>query len=140
MSWRNGWYVVPIETTWRDLDAIGHVNNAVYFSYFETARTKYWFDMNGRVGTRDLDFIVAHAQCDFRSQLSLAEKIDVCVKIAEMRTSSFDFLYEIRRSDGGEVAATGKVVAVLYSWHRNEKMRFTEELREKIRKFQQKSS
>ena len=42
-GWRDGWYVVPMEVSWRDLDAIGHVNNAVYFSYFEWARTKYWF-------------------------------------------------------------------------------------------------
>jgi acyl-CoA thioester hydrolase len=132
--------VVPIEVTWRDLDAIGHVNNAVYFSYFEWARTKYWFDLNGRVGTRDLDFIVAHAECDFRRQLSLAEQIDVCVRIDGIRNSSFDFVYEIRTGHGGEVAATGKVTAVLYSWHRAEKMQFSPELREKIRRFQQNPS
>ena len=139
-GWRAGWYVVPIEVSWRDLDAIGHVNNAVYFSYFEWARTRYWFDFKGKRGTRDLDFIVAHAECDFRRELKLAEQIEACVRIGEIRNSSFDFENEIRVSDGGEVAATGKVTAVLYSWQRNEKMRFTEEMREKIRIFQQKSS
>jgi acyl-CoA thioester hydrolase len=139
-GWRDGWYVVPIEVSWRDLDAIGHVNNAVYFSYFEWARTKYWFDFTGRRGTRNLDFIVAHAECDFRRELTLAEQIETCVRIGEIRNSSFDFENEIRVRDGGEVAATGKVTAVLYSWQRNEKMRFTEEMREKIRTFQQKSS
>lgn len=136
-GWRDGWYVVPHEVTWRDLDAIGHVNNAVYFSYFEWARTKYWFDLQGRSGIRELGFIIAHAECDFRRQLSLTEQIDVGVRIGEMRSSSFDFLYEIRKRDGGEIAATGKVTAVLYSWVRNEKMHFTEEFRERIRRFQQ---
>src|SRR5687768_18583250 len=73
-GWLNGWYVVPQEVTWRDLDAIGHVNNAVYFSYFEWARTKYWFDFTGRRGTRNLDFIVAHAECDFRRELRSEER------------------------------------------------------------------
>lgn len=136
-GWHDGWYVVPIETTWRDLDAIGHVNNAVFFSYFEWGRTKYWFDFKGKVGTRDLDFIVAHAQCDFKRQLSLAEKIDVCVRIGEMRNSSFDFDYEIRMTEGGEVAATGKVVCVLYSWRQNEKISITPGLREEVQNFQQ---
>lgn len=139
-GWLDGWYVVPQEVTWRDLDAIGHVNNAVFFSYFEWARTKFWFDLHGKVGTRELGFIVARAECDFRRQLSLAQQIDVCVRIGETRKSSFDFLYEIRTRDGGKVAATGKVTAVLYSWDRGEKVQFTQELREKIRLFQQKSS
>ena len=139
-GWRDGWYVVPLEVTWRDCDAIGHANNAVFFSYFEWARTKYWFDLNGKIGTRNLDFIVARAECDFRRELALAEQIDVCVRVGDMRGSSFDFLYEIRMRDGGEVAAEGKVVAVLYSWDRREKLRFTDEMREKVRRFQQISS
>lgn len=136
-GWRDGWYVVPHEVTWRDLDAIGHVNNAVYFSYFEWARTKYWFALQGRSGIRELGFIVARAECDFRRQLSLGEQIDVGVRIGEIRSSSFDFLYEICKRDGGDIAAAGKVTAVLYSWDRNEKMHFTEEFRQRIRRFQE---
>jgi len=140
-GWRGGWYVVPHEVTWRDLDGIGHVNNATYFSYFEWARTKYWFALHGienkqDLGVADLTFIVAHAQCDFRLQLSLAEKLDVCVRIGDMRTSSFDFLYEIRRRERRDLAATGKVVVVHYSWEKNAKMVIPKELRARVERFQ----
>src|SRR5687768_7735737 len=42
--WIDGWFVVPHQVIFRDLDAIGHVNNAVFFTFFEWARTLLWFD------------------------------------------------------------------------------------------------
>lgn len=136
-GWRDGWYVVPHEVTWRDLDGIGHVNNAVYFSYFEWGRTKYWFDLNGGGRTAaDLGFIVARGECDFRLQLGLTERIDICVRIGEMRNSSLDFVYEVRRSETGEIAASGKVVVVLYDWKQDSKLRISEDFRARVERFQ----
>ena len=140
-GWRDGWYVVPHEVTWRDLDGIGHVNNAVFFTYFEWARTKYWFDLHNKasqpdLGAADLNFIVAHAECDFLHQLGLSTIIEIRVRIAEMRRSSFDFAYEIRTRTEGELAATGKVVAVLYEWKSAKKVSIGDELRRAVRAFQ----
>lgn len=140
-GWRDGWYVVPHEVTWRDLDGIGHVNNAVYFTFFEWARTKYWFALHGidgrnDLGADDLGFIVAHAECDFRSQLGLLDQIEIRVRIGEMRNSSFDFIYEIVRPRDAVVAATGKVVVVLHSWAQQAKVAIGPELRERIGVFQ----
>jgi acyl-CoA thioester hydrolase len=136
-GWRDEWYVVPHEVTWRDLDGLGHVNNAVYFTYFEWGRTKYWFDLHrgGRTAA-DLGFIVARGECDFRQQLGLTELIDICVRIGEMRNSSLDFLYEIRRAATSEVAAAGKVVVVLYDWEQDSKLRISEEFRSRVEAFQ----
>ena len=134
-GWSGGWYVVPHEVTWRDLDAMNHVNNAVFFTFFEWARTKYWFHLTGGSAPGDLGFIVARAECDFRRQLGLTERIRIGVRIAAMRTSSLDFEYEIRNGSG-EVAATGKVIVVLYSWKMNEKIPISDELRRSVEAFQ----
>src|SRR5512134_1045583 len=104
-GWSEGWFVVPHQVTWRDLDAAGHVNNSVYFSYLETARTEYWFELHGTApNLRNLGFIVARAECDFRQQLELKERIDIRVRISEMRNSSFDFAYEILKESGESAA------------------------------------
>lgn len=129
--WRDGWWVVPIHVTFRDLDYFGHVNNAVYFSYFEWARTLLWFELVGRRNPREIGFIVARAECDFRQQIGL-EPIEVLVRIDEMRTTSLDFVYEIRKNGGGELAATGKVVVVLFDWTTNAKRAITDELRRRV--------
>jgi acyl-CoA thioester hydrolase len=134
-GWRDGWHVVPWEVIFRDLDAIGHVNNAVFFTYFEWGRTRYWFDLVGGQRPYDLGFIVAHAACDFRAQLVM-EPIEIATRIGEMRTSSMDFHSEIRKANG-TVAAVGKVVAVLYDWATQSKTAIGDELRRKVGAFQQ---
>jgi acyl-CoA thioester hydrolase len=129
--WQDGWYVVPHQVIFRDLDAIGHVNNAVYFTYFEWARTLLWFDLMGGSRPFDIGFIVARAECDFRQQLGM-EAIEICVRIGEMRTSSLDLVYEVRKTSGEQVAAAGKVVVVLFDWKTESKVPIGEELRRKV--------
>jgi acyl-CoA thioester hydrolase len=135
-EWRDGWYAVPYRVIFRDVDSFGHVNNAVYFTYFELARTELWFAISGGSAPRDISFIVARAECDFREQIGM-EAIEIRVKIAEMRSTSFDFIYEIRKTDGLALAATGKVVVVLFDWDTNAKVPIGDELRRKVRTFQQ---
>ncbi len=134
-EWREGWYVVPYDVLFRDLDPFGHVNNAVFLTYFEWARTRLWFAITGGSEARDIGFIVARAECDFRAQVSM-ETIDIATRIAEMRSSSFDFVYEIRKPSGKQPAATGKVVVVLYDWDQQSKKPISDELRAKVRAFQ----
>ncbi len=137
-GWDNGWYAVPHEVTWQDIDAMGHVNNAVYFAYFEWARTKYWIELSGtsEIDPRSIGFIVAHADCDFQRELRLLDVIHIRVRIDEMRTSSLDFVYEIVNAGNGEIAATGKVVVVLYSWEDRTKMPISDSFRTRVREFQ----
>lgn len=135
-TWDGGWHLVPWQVTWRDLDAIGHVNNAVFFTYFEWGRTRYWLDLTGDLAPGDIAFIVARAECDFLGQLSLGEPIVIATRIAEMKNSSFLFEGEIRRASG-EVAARGKVVAVHFSWERQSKMTIPDAMRRRIAEFQE---
>jgi len=135
-AWRNGWFVVPWQVIFRDVDAFGHVNNAVYLTYFEWARAQLWFALTGAAGVpTDIGFIVARAEIDFKLQIAM-EPIDICIRITDMRTTSFDTVYEIRKRDG-RVAATGKVVVVLFDWKAQSKMAISDELRAKVRAFQQ---
>lgn len=130
-GWKGGWYVVPHQVLFRDLDSFGHVNNAVFFTYFEWARTQLWFELTGGGQARDVGFIVARAECDFKQQVSM-EPIEIWTRIGEMRSSSLDFLSEIRRSNGREIAAIGKVVVVMFDWNTQAKVPITEEFRRKV--------
>ena len=133
-SWRDGWFVVPHHVMFSDIDVYGHVNNAVYFTYFEWGRTQLWFELTQWGGARDIGFIVARAECDFKKQLEL-EPIEIATRIGQIGTSSLEFLCEIRRGDG-EVAATGRVVTVLFDWERNAKTAIGDELRRKVAELQ----
>jgi acyl-CoA thioester hydrolase len=130
--WRDDWFVVPYHVLFRDVDAFGHVNNAVFFTYYEWGRTQLWFEVSGggRSAT-DIDFIVARAECDFKAQLRM-EPIEIWTRFGNLGSSSIEFLCEIRKNDGNEVAATGRVVVVLFDWARRSKTPITDELRRKI--------
>ena len=133
-QWRDGWFVVPYHVLFADIDAYGHVNNAVYFTYFEWGRTQLWFELTEWGGALDIGFIVAHASCDFKKQLVM-EPIEIRTKVGEMRNSSIEFLSEIRNS-AGELAATGRVVVVMYDWERQAKKLVGDDLRARVVKLQ----
>jgi acyl-CoA thioester hydrolase len=133
-TWQDGWFVVPYHVLFGDIDAFGHVNNAVYFTYFEWGRTQLWFELTEWGGARDIGFILAHAECDFKKQLAL-EPIEIRTRIGELGASSIEFLCEIRNG-AGEVAATGRIVAVLFDWERGAKRPIGDDLRQKVARLQ----
>ena len=126
---------VDIEVPYRDLDAMGHVNNAVYFSYFEFARQKYWEAAVGVETFLDIGFVMASASIDYRLPARMRDRLQVEIRCPRTGTSSFDFQYRITR--GGEVVAEGKSTQVLWDWHGGGKRVFTDELRAKIRAFEE---
>jgi acyl-CoA thioester hydrolase len=130
-TWRDGWYVLTYQVMFRDIDAYGHVNNATFFTYFEWVRTLLWFELAGFGGATDIGFIVAHAECDYRRPVHL-EPIEIRIRVGEVRNSSFETLYEIRKTNGDELAASGKVVVVLYDWERDAKKTIDDDLRRKL--------
>lgn len=133
-EWRDGWYVVPYDVIFRDLDAFGHVNNAVFVTYFEWARAQWWFTLSGNRNARDIGFIVARVECDYKAQIRL-ERIEICTRVSEVGRTSFKQVYEIRRA-GGEIAATGSVVCVMYDWKERTKVPVSDELRRAIEESQ----
>ena len=130
-AWKDGWYVVAYDVPFRDIDYFGHVNNAVYLTYFEIARTSLWFSITGGSEPDDITFIVARAECDFRRPIHM-ETIEIAVRITDMRTSSLDFVYEIRKDHDDEIAATGKVVVVMFDWQTRSKVPISDGLRQKV--------
>ena len=130
-EWKGGWFVVPYHVLLRDLDSFGHVNHAVFLTYFEWARTLYWFELNGGHTARDINFIAARAECDYKLQIEL-EPIDIRVRIGDMRNTSFDFLHEIRKSNGREIAAVGRLVCVMFDYRKQSKIAITDEFRRKV--------
>ena len=125
---------VSIEVPYRDLDAMGHVNNAVYFSYFEFARQKYWEAAVGVESFLDIGFVMASASIDYRLPAHMRDRLEVEIHCPRIGTSSFDFEYRITR--GEEVVAEGKSTQVLWDWHGGGKRVFTAELRDRILAFE----
>ncbi|MDI3297820.1 MAG: thioesterase family protein [Bacillota bacterium] len=114
--------------TWRDCDLLGHVNNAVYFTYFEEART-LWLERalgvppsalsGGRRGEAAggeaeealPPMVLAKASCTYRSPARFGEELRIGVRLGEVRSSAFELEYEVEAADGRRVAS-GRTVQV----------------------------
>lgn len=110
-------FAVEEEVRFRDLDALGHVNNAVYLTYFEHARVGY-FQHLGLVGEpgREWFFILAEARCTYRYPARLGDRLRIATGVTDMGRSSFRMGYLITRTADGRVVATGETVQVAYDY------------------------
>jgi acyl-CoA thioester hydrolase len=93
----------PIQVRWRDLDALGHVNNATFASYLETARTEAWIELFPDRGVLEIPFFVKRIEIDYKRPIGLEEKVRVWLRVGELRGASLTFEYVVEV--GGEVAA-----------------------------------
>lgn len=100
-----------IEIRWRDLDALAHVNNAVYATYLEEARDE-WFVRALGPGGSFLDYVLARVAIDFRRELTQDDDaVLVSTRLVRIGTSSLAFREEIAALEGW-VAAEAEAVVV----------------------------
>jgi acyl-CoA thioester hydrolase len=98
----------------RDLDSIGHVNNAVYLTYMEQARLAFLSSQGAEVTS----MILARCEIDFRSQLELGETVEIALTPTRVGTKSFELAYEMRA--GNRLVAEAKTVLVAFDYERGE--------------------
>jgi acyl-CoA thioester hydrolase len=130
-------HVTPIEVRFRDLDAFGHVNNAVIMTYIETARLRYLVDLDlraPRTGWNDIPFILARLECDFKKPIFYGQKVEVGSRVVELKNSSLRI--ENRVEADGEVAAESFGVVVHYDYATARSQPISPEMRAKIETFE----
>lgn len=109
-------YALTVVATLRDTDGLGHVNNAVYVSWFEEVRTRYVFDRMGFRDIMEFDFVLGSTTVHFRSPVYLHERVEMrCVPVRIGR-SSWELAYEGRTEGDGRVVVEGSSVQVQYDY------------------------
>jgi acyl-CoA thioester hydrolase len=126
--------VVEQAVAWGDMDSYQHVNNVVYFRYFENARLEYfrrldWFAYEKETG---IGPILASTQCRFRRALTYPDTIRIGARVVTIDDDRFAFEYRLVTERLGSIAAEGQGVIVTYHYARGEKVAVPEELRRRI--------
>jgi len=106
-------YFLVIPTRWMDNDTYGHVNNVVYYSYFDTAVNAHLIHSGG-LDIRDGPAVglVAETFCRFHKALSFPDVIDAGLRVAKLGKSSVKYEIALFRQGDDEPAATGHFVHV----------------------------
>jgi acyl-CoA thioester hydrolase len=128
--------VVPIEVRFKDVDMMGHVNNAVYLTYFENARAGYWKALGTRVGRPESTYVLARAECDYRSPATLDDRLGCHIRAIRFGRTSFEFDYLMRDESSGRTIALGRSVQVMYDYGKGTPRPIDDDLKERIRRFE----
>jgi len=118
------------QVRFRDLDPMGHVNNAVFLTYLEQPRIAFFEELGVAIGLEDMNMIVARVEIDFRATVRLGQEVEVAVRATRFGTKSFDLDYEL--TVDGEIVAEARSVQVAYDYGRREPVAIPDEWRQKL--------
>ena len=133
-------YPVSLEqdVRWGDMDAFGHVNNTVYFRYFEDARMAF-FEQTGvnqhKLATQEGP-ILASTQCDFRAPLSHPERIRVVTWAEQFKPKRLTMQYRVFSLNQPKLVAEGSGLVVFYDYAQNRSCEIPLDLLERIHTLQ----
>ena len=114
----------------RDLDVLGHVNNAVFSTYIESARVAFLLHQGAASNLQDMSIIVARIEIDFRAPVGFGEELEIAVRASRFGGKSFDLDYELRV--GERVVAEARTVCVAYDYGRGEAIEIPDEWKERL--------
>jgi acyl-CoA thioester hydrolase len=116
---------------WGDMDAMGHVNNTVYFRYMETARIDWFTSVGCEPDPKGEGPVIINARCTFIRQLKYPGEIEVRTYVGHPGRTSFEMTHEIRRVDALDVlAAEGGAKTVWVNFPREKSAPLPDWLRE----------
>ena len=103
----------PITTRWHDNDIYGHVNNVVYYGFFDTAVNNYLIQQGG-LDIQDGDIVgfVVSSACDYFASIAYPDLIEVGLRVARLGSSSVQYELAIFREGEQEACAAGRFVHV----------------------------
>jgi len=104
------------EILFRDLDALGHVNNVAFIAFMEDARVKYWKALRRELDARRIDFILADVTCRYQSAAHFGETLVIGIKVAGLGNKSFRFEYRMEDKATGRLVVEGRSVQVMYDY------------------------
>jgi acyl-CoA thioester hydrolase len=108
-------YEHEFEVRFRDCDAFGHVNNAVYLSYLEQTRVEAWHRMMGTSGM-PRSMILARVEIDYRVPATLGDRLRVRQQVVAIGTKSFTLLCAIENVRTRALVAEARTVMVMYDY------------------------
>src|SRR5438132_13427543 len=111
-------FTTDIQMRFRDIDGMGHVNNAVYLSYVELARTQFYMHQANKRTLDEIDFLLAHVEIDFEAQATWGDQLQVAVWPSKIGNSSFTLSYEVKEKRSGRILARAKSVLVSYDYEK----------------------
>lgn len=129
-------HTLPVQIRFNDVDKFGHVNNTIYFQYYDTAKTDYIAKVCPNVEWDREAIMVVHIECDFISQLRGDSIVAVRTAVNKIGHKSFNLLQEVYNMDTDEVICRCTSIMVAYNLEKHESMLMPQKWIEAISNFE----
>jgi len=129
-------YSHRLDVRFRDCDALGHVNNAVYLTYLEQARLQCWralWGFGGEAGSTVPGVIMARAEIDYQAQVRYGQTLDIRISLAAIGKTCFTYDYEVV-DEQGRTVASARTVQVMYDYEAARPVPIPDDIRDKMQK------
>lgn len=130
--------VVEIPVAWGEMDALGHVNNIIYFRYFETARIAYMrnIDFITALDQMDVGPILAAIDCKFKYPVTFPDTLSVGVRTTSIEADRYTMEHCVVSHHARRVAAVGAGLIVAYDYRAKKKAQLPEALKRRIKELE----
>ncbi len=129
-------FTARVPVRFRDMDAMGHVNHAVYLSYMEFGRQEYFCSMSGLRDVKAFNFIVGSVECRYLSPATLGETVLVRLGVTRFGNASFTMHYRLSEETTGRPVAQASTELVCYDYESRRPRRIPLEMRQQITAFE----
>ncbi|MEE8524041.1 MAG: thioesterase family protein [Thermoanaerobaculia bacterium] len=134
--------VIEVPIAWGDMDAMRHVNNAVYFRWFESVRIAYFDEVGYLEHMRETGVgpILASTRCRFRMPLAYPDRVSAGARVSELGEDRFEMSYAVASHQTAKIAAEGDGLIVSFDYHHNRKAPLPAAIRRRIEALEATSS
>lgn len=132
--------ITEIPVAWGEMDALQHVNNAVYFRYFETARLDYFKKVELLVDlkTHHIGPVLSHTDCRYKIPVTYPDTLLIGSKVKELQDDRFTMEYVIVSKKIGKITTTGTATCVMFDFKNNVKAMIPEHVLQAIKSAEEK--
>ena len=127
---------LPIQLRFNDVDKFGHVNNTVYFSFYDLGKTEYFASVCPGVDWEKDGIVVVHIEADFLAQIFSSDHIAVQTAVCETGSKSFHLMQRVIDTESMEVKCICRSVMVTFDLEKHQSKPLTEEWIEAICRFE----
>ncbi|HAT8498020.1 TPA: acyl-CoA thioesterase [Vibrio vulnificus] len=126
--------VTEINVAWGEMDALQHINNVVYFRYFETARIEYFNKINlmDEIKRNQIGPVLSETQCRYRIPVTFPDTLFIGSRVSEVGEDRFTMEYQVVSKKMGKVTTTGSATVVMFDFKNQCKTQLPAVLRDAI--------
>lgn len=131
---------IDLQIRFNDIDILGHLNNTVYFSLYDTGKAYYMEAVNkGRMNWRKVESVIANIDCAFVNSIYFGEEIVIYTKCEHVGEKSFTLLQMLANKRTGEVKSVCRTIMVSYNPDTKESCPVSESWRKALEEYEHSS-